>query len=215
MDFKIWLAQHEELEQFCEAAWPIIKHHFSQIGMPRGKLKHSKRTLQIVKNANKTRDAWMAAAFHDYLERGGDIETAKSEFSLSDRATNIIRHLSDTEGNEEEINNAPLSHMKSILSNPSIPDGEKEIVILIKIADRLDNLYRRIRSGGVGKNYAAKSQELLQFLFVFYYQNYGKDKSIKKMFARYKEIDVQIKAKRQLNLTKPWKASVPTSDLDQ
>lgn len=182
--------------------------HFDDIGMPKGKIKHSKRVSNTIRMVGGNQDARMAAAFHDYLERGGDLKTAKSMFKLSKTATNIIRHLSDPDkfDMEQNPNNGPLAHMQAILSDSRIKMEEKRIVVLIKIADRLDNLWRR-SGNGVSKNYAGKSEELLSFLFDFYYQNFGKDKSIRKMHGQYQEINSMINKKRQLEVPnwKQWK----------
>lgn len=203
-----------------EGAKKKIHTHFGKVGMPKGKIRHAKRVEQRVKKmfgrTNAKKDAQLAALFHDYIERGGDINTAKRKFKLSDKVTNIIGHLSDPEKmNVGDIaNNAPLAHMRMILEDPSILPEEKQIVILVKIADRLDNLTRRIswaKRGlpedalvNIGK-YRRASAELLDYLFNFYFMNYGKDNSIKKAFNQYRDVDAQLKEKKRMGLAKPWK----------
>lgn len=178
--------------------------HLKDTGMPRGKIAHSKRVMQAVRGSGAGRDAAMAAAFHDYLERGGDIEAAKGKFQLSPMTTNVILHLSDPEKteNENDTNNAPLAHIQSILGSGNIPIEERQIVAIIKIADRLDNLMRRGKSPS--KGYIQKSQELLSYLFDFYYRTFGKDKTIKRLHNQYQELNASFSRRKQFEIPK-WK----------
>lgn len=182
-----------------------IKQYFDEIGMRKRKQHHAFQVRKLIQAGGGSEEAQRAALLHDLIERGGDIEEAKRLFNLSDRTVNIVRHLSNTEDLEQENTpNAPLAHIQMILNSQEIPDDEKQIVAAIKIADRLDNLKRRINLGGVGKNYSAKSADLLKWLFDFYHTNYGKDKPIKKLFKQYEDVNNQMRKKRQMDLQKPW-----------
>jgi len=181
-----------------------IKQYLGDTGMSQDKQDHARRVEKRVKFAGGDEEARRAALLHDLIERGGDIETAKRLFNLSDRTVNIVRHLSNMEALEQENTpNVPLAHIQMILNSQEIPDDEKQVVAVIKIADRLDNLMRRIL-GGVGKNYSIKSADLLRWVFNFYYTNYGKDKPIKKLYKQYKDVDSQMRKKRRMYLQKPW-----------
>jgi len=181
-----------------------IKQYLDEIGMRKRKQKHLRRVEKTVRLVGGDKDVQRAALLHDLIERGGDVEVARRLFNLSDRTVNIIRHLSNTESSEQEdAPNVPLAHIQMILNSQDIASDEKQVVTIIKIADRLDNITRRINLG-VGKNYSAKSADLLGWLFNFYYTNYGKDKPIKKLFKQYEDVNNQMRKKRQMDLQKPW-----------
>ena len=182
-----------------------IKQYLDEIGMRKRKQKHLRRVEKAVKLVGGDKDVQRAALLHDLIERGGDVEVARRLFNLSDRTVNIIQHLSNTESSEQEDTpNVPLAHIQMILNSQDIESDEKQVVAIIKIADRLDNLKRRINLGSVGKNYSAKSADLLRWLFNFYYTNYSKDKPIKKLYKQYEDVNNQMRKKRQMDLQKPW-----------
>lgn len=181
--------------------------HLRKQGMPRGKVSHSQRVARAVRGSGAGKEATMAAAFHDYLERGGDIETAQMKFKLSPLATNVILHLSDPEKSDtDESPNGPLAHIQAILGSNKIPLEERRIVAIIKIADRLDNLMRRGRKPS--KGYIRKSEELLSYLFDFYYNSFGKDNTIKNLHRQYRDLNDSLSLKRQFEIPKwkQWKA---------
>jgi len=196
MNFKEFLIQENKLR--------LAIDHLKDSDMPKGKIAHSRRVMRTVHGSGAGRDAAMAAAFHDYLERGGSIELAKSKFRLSPKITNVISHLSELDNIEQDsdTNNGPLAHIISILTNNNIPIEERQIVATIKIADRLDNLLKRGRKPS--KNYIYKSQELLNYLFNFYYHNFGKDKTIKHLHLQYQGLNSNFSMKRQFEIPK-WK----------
>ena len=87
--------------------------------------------------------------------------------------------------------------MRTVVANPNISPDEKKIIVLIKMADRLDNLQRR--GNDLTVNYANKSYELLEMLFNFYYANYGKDTFLTDMFKRYNNLSNKIKKKVEVD----------------
>ena len=83
---------------------------------------------------------------------------------------------------------------------------ERRSAILIKIADRLSNLHARIQGRKVGKGYAKKSSELLQYLFNSYTNLFGVTDKIQKMYDKYLLFNrqiVELHKKRDLGVQPP------------
>lgn len=131
--------------------------------LPKHKRKHSWRVAKSLYRAGADPDAVHAAVAHDFLERGGTMKRLQKvidKHGLSPRVAELVRALSSEEKNDEQADNEPLRHLQHVL--PTLPEESRNKVILIKLGDRLDNLYRRGKK--IGKNYRRKTSELLSFL---------------------------------------------------
>lgn len=125
--------------------------------LPKSKLKHSKRVANKLWHMPKVvKDA---ALFHDYLERGGTVESISP--LLHKDSIKLIKLLTNENGL------SPIKHIKNILSDVN-DDTLKEFLILIKIADRKDNYTKRIKNKTITKKYKKKTKELLSFLLSQY-----------------------------------------------
>lgn len=139
------------------------------------KLRHSLRVSQNVLNYTDELDVILGALFHDYIERGGDIE----DLPIDDDTKDIVEFLTAFDENmDNSESNQVLAHLKSVFEN--IKNQElKNKLIFIKISDRLDNIKKR--GDKVSRNYIKKSIELLNFL----YDNYvGEDIGIGKTISK-------------------------------
>lgn len=148
--------------------------------MPKAKIKHSKRVAKTLNKAKAGKIGVYAGLLHDYLERGGDLSTLSQhidELKLPSEIIKAVHALSDDEKSAEANGNQPLIHLQSILQ--SVEDEElRNIIILAKLSDRLDNLDKRAKRGKIGVRYQKKSLELIDWLR----SNYtGKPKPMKKM----------------------------------
>lgn len=156
--------------------------------MPAGKRKHSRRAAKELHKAGVGSKGIYSALLHDYLERGGDIETLAShiyDLGLPPDIISIVGSLSSDEKQEPTEGNEPLEHMRQVIG--SIDDADlRNIMILVKMSDRIDNLRKRARKRGkIGKKYGKKSQELVNFLL----SNYsGKRKHMRKLLNAYNNI---------------------------
>lgn len=123
------------------------------------KLRHSIRVSQNVLEYSNELDVILGALFHDYIERGGNIE----DLPIDDESKDIVEFLTALDEDvDKSEGNSVLTHLKSVFSN--ISDQElKNKLVYIKISDRLDNL--RKRGKNVSKNYLKKSIELMNFLW--------------------------------------------------
>lgn len=183
MDFKTWLVAEESeallqlitlAEDDIYAAWRAkqLRQTLKQGGMPKRKRNHSERVTQGVHSLFTTRDApldmnqWTtvtAALFHDYLERGGD-HTVLTKLGVTPETIQVINALTS-----DKNDNDPLEHLQGVL--PTLDSNLKNMVILIKLSDRLDNLSQRADRGGIGRQYMNKSNELVKWLFQQYTGN--------------------------------------------
>lgn len=134
--------------------------------MPKKKQKHSKRVAKNLHKAGVGKSGVYAGLLHDYLERGGNILTLAQHINnlgLPQKIVNIVQNLSDDEKFADAHPNRPLAHLQEVL--PAIDDDDiKNLVILAKLSDRLDNLKKRLRKGKIGKNYRRKSADLVRWL---------------------------------------------------
>lgn len=145
--------------------------------MPPAKRKHSERVAKNLKKIGVKKTGVYAALLHDYLERGGTIKKLNkhiTKLGLPNEILQIVISLSQDE-ELDGVNNAPLHHMQSIMNNIADEDL-KNMIILCKMSDRLDNLNKRAKTGKVSKNYRAKSVELIDYLV----DNYTGDEKLLK-----------------------------------
>ena len=148
--------------------------------MPKAKIKHSKRVAKTLNKAKVGKIGVYAGLLHDYLERGGDLYTLSQhidELELPPQIIKAVHALSDDEKNVDGQPNQPLAHLQAVLQGIT-DDDLRNIIILAKLSDRLDNLKKRTKRGKVGSKYRAKSLDLIGWLR----HNYtGKPKSLNKM----------------------------------
>jgi (p)ppGpp synthase/HD superfamily hydrolase len=156
--------------------------------MSKSKIKHSKRVAKSLSKAGAGKISVYAGLLHDYLERGGDVYALSQhidEIGLPREIVDVVRALSN---DEKDVNidsyNKPLEHLKSVLN--SVEDEElRNIIILAKLSDRLDNLIKRSKRGKIGRRYRDRSFELIEWL----QDNYtGKKKPIKRLLNAISEI---------------------------
>lgn len=126
--------------------------------LSKNKLKHSKRVANNTSYMIYSEDVYNAALYHDFLEKGGSdtiLKTIVSEYSYE-----LIQALSHSD-NESVI---------KALKNKLIGKSEKFIndIIIIKLADRADNLKRRANDRSLNKEYIKKSIKLIQYLYDSY-----------------------------------------------
>lgn len=126
--------------------------------MSRGKQRHSMRvSSSLMDMGSMDRDVVLGALFHDYIERGGDID----KLDVSQNVKDIVNFLSVFDDSYETSKNPPLEHLRDVfgkIDNQSL----KNYLIEIKVADRVDNLKRRGKN--ISKGYLKKSIELIEFL---------------------------------------------------
>jgi hypothetical protein len=125
--------------------------------MSKGKRKHSLGVGKTISGMGLPPHTQNAAYFHDYIERGGDIQELIGRLQISPQSLKIIQILT-AEGD-------PLQHMMQVLSDPMIDEHTKNMAILIKIADRVDNLNRRLETNNLSPKYLKKSEKLFKNLF--------------------------------------------------
>lgn len=129
--------------------------------MPKSKQKHSLRVAKNIASVEQDVDVILAALFHDYIERGGKIE----KLPVSNLTKDIIFFLTSFDEEYEGEKNVPLAHIKEVLKKIK-NQRLKNKLILIKLADRIDNLKKR--KGNINKSYRKKSEELIKYLLKKY-----------------------------------------------
>jgi (p)ppGpp synthase/HD superfamily hydrolase len=140
--------------------------------MPRYKQKHSARVGQSLHKAGVPEEGIFIGLLHDYLERGGDLDTLQQhlgDLGLPARTVQIIQSLTNPDKSEpdESEGNATLAHLQHVI--PNLDEDTRNITILAKMADRLDNLRRRVKKKrGITRQYQRKSLEIIQYLASFY-----------------------------------------------
>lgn len=137
----------------------------------KNKVKHSMRVVSHLDKLPK--HVKIAAIYHDFIENGGDENWLYN--NVNSESIKLIRHLSIEDGS------TPLEHLKSVISSIEDED-EKNFVILIKIADRLDNFKKRIRKNELSEKYRKKTKKLLEFL-IFNYT--GNKKILKRLLKKF------------------------------
>lgn len=155
--------------------------------MPKHKRNHSKRVAKTLRKAGVGKIGIYSGLLHDYLERGGNLFELTQhidELGLPQQIVNVVLNLSDDEDNAETSPNQPLAHLQQVLNKTTNQDI-KNIIILAKLSDRLDNLRKRARKGKIGKNYLSKSSDLIQWLSDQYT---GKNKPFKKLVHMFQKL---------------------------
>jgi (p)ppGpp synthase/HD superfamily hydrolase len=175
-----------KLRYIAEFNWGKAKKKVNPLlsTMPKHKQKHSKRVGRSLEKAGAGKVATYAGLLHDYLERGGDIEALSDhigELGLPQKIVMAVQALSQDE-NDISSANQPLAHLKQVLRGVQNEDL-RNIIILAKLADRIDNLRRRLPN--ISKRYRQKSNELISYLTKMYT---GKNKPFRKLIRKYETI---------------------------
>ncbi len=124
--------------------------------MPRRKVRHSNRVAQRLKNAPT--EIQYAALFHDYKERGGNLDHLKE--ILSPTTIHLIELMSVDNG-------SIVGHMEETLN--TITDSNlKNFLILIKLADRRDNFIKKGKTGKLTDKYRKRTKNLIRVLLHHY-----------------------------------------------
>lgn len=143
--------------------------------MPQYKIDHSIRVGRRLHKAGAGKRGAYAGLLHDYLERGGDIETLSQhigDLGLPQEIARAVHALSSEDGVD------PLAHMQEVL--PTIKDDDlRNLIILCKISDRLD----KIRQRTSGK-FQKKSRKLISYLASKYT---GELRPLKNLLNKYRK----------------------------
>ncbi len=132
--------------------------------MPGKKVKHSLRVGATAAKAGLAPEDVEAAIMHDYIERGGDLGVLQN-LQLSPRAMRVIQMLSISEKTPGmDDTNEVQHHVEQMLHDRTIPQHEKDVAIIVKCSDRIDNLSKRIKARKLNPNYKAASIKLLNTL---------------------------------------------------
>ena len=166
--------------------------------MNKRKVKHSCKVAELTTALTSSEDVYNAALYHDYVERGGTLEELKKVVTPYSYA--LIMALTKTETDYEEASgkNVTLDVLKSKLL--VIPEHMRHDLIIIKIADRTDNLRKRLKAGDLSKHYLRKSAELIQFLFNAYT---GSDKKKVRKFIDKHIIEKFPKIRKRVEFNAP------------
>lgn len=136
--------------------------------MPAQKVKHSLRVGATAAKSGLGTEEVEAAILHDYIERGGDMNDL-SELRISQRALRIIKMLSISEKTPGMDDTQEVQHhIEQMLRDPELPQHDKDVAIIVKCADRIDNLKKRIKRDKLNPAYAAASQKLFSTLLSSY-----------------------------------------------
>lgn len=152
--------------------------------MPTKKVTHSLRVGKTVSKSGLDDEAVHAAILHDYIERGGDINQLQ-RLGISDKTLRIIQMLSIEEKKPGlDDNEQVYQHMLDTLDDLSIDLETKNIAIVVKASDRLDNLTKRVKENKLNPNYYMASKRLLSLLFSRYTGNRDVLAHIQKKLAK-------------------------------
>ena len=161
------------------------------------KVKHSCKVAEIVKLFTDSEDLYQAALYHDYIERGGKKEELLH--LISPYATELVMHLTKTEdlAAQVEDDNETLAILRLAIEN--LPESVRNDIVVIKVADRADNLRKREKKGELSKGYIKKSAELVEYLFNSYT---GANKKAFKKFIKKNFLSVHPKVEKMTKLPK-------------
>lgn len=140
--------------------------------LPKKKRLHSIRVAKRLLKAGACRDTIHAGLAHDYLERGGDkpgLERHIDRHELSDKVLRIVQVLTNDEKETESDPddspvNPPLEHLKAAINLPETTEEVKNLALLVKLSDRIDNVIKRLkRDGQLASAYSKKSLDIANF----------------------------------------------------
>lgn len=152
--------------------------------MPGKKVKHSMRVGETAAKAGLDREGVEAAIMHDYIERGGDLGVL-SKLQLSPRAMRIINMLSISEKTPGMDDTSEVQHhVEQMLNDQNISEHDKNIAIIVKCSDRIDNLTKRIKANKLNDGYKTASIKLLNTLLNSYTGDPSLTQHIKKKIGK-------------------------------
>lgn len=136
--------------------------------MPQKKVKHSLRVGATAARSGLSPDEVEAAILHDYIERGGNLEHL-DELNISPRTIRIMKMLSlDEKTPGLDDTEQVQQHIEQMLRDQSLDQHEKNVAIIVKCADRIDNLAKRMKADNLTQHYAWASNKLFQTLLSGY-----------------------------------------------
>ena len=153
--------------------------------LPKKKQEHSIRVAKHLHEIGADDASIYAGLTHDYLERGGTPKYLAKQVKKKDLPDEVIPVVHGMSQEEEiDAENEPLEHIKQTLATAD--DEHKNIIVVTKIADRIDNLRKRMAEDGkIGKKYLKKSVDLVQYLVSQYT---GRNKLMKRLLAAFEEV---------------------------
>lgn len=152
--------------------------------MPKKKVQHSLRVGATAAKAGLPGEGVEAAVLHDYIERGGDMSKLE-KLRLHPKTLRIIQMLSLTEKTPGADDTAVVQHhIEQMLSDPSLDQHDKDIAIIVKCADRIDNLKKRIREKKLTPEYRTASMRLFNTLTSAYRGDHSIISHVKQKIAK-------------------------------
>lgn len=136
--------------------------------MPKKKVQHSLRVGATAAKAGLPHEGVEAAVLHDYIERGGDLSKL-ARLRLDPKTLRVIQMLSLTEKTPGADDTSEVQrHIEEMLHDPNLDQHDKNIAIIVKCADRIDNLKKRLREKKLTLQYRAASWKLFNTLIGAY-----------------------------------------------
>lgn len=137
--------------------------------MPSRKVDHSMRVGATAAKAGLGEEEVEAAVLHDYIERGGDLSVLVDKLHVKPRTIAIIKMLSiDEKSPGMDDTKEVQHHIEQMLADSKLDQHDKNVAIIIKCADRIDNVKKRIKKGKLTPEYRAASLRLFQTLLQAY-----------------------------------------------
>jgi (p)ppGpp synthase/HD superfamily hydrolase len=170
--------------------------------MPPKKVDHSLRVGRTVSKAGLDDDAVHAAILHDYIERGGDLNQLQN-LGISNKTMRIIQMLSvDEKTPGLDDNEVVYQHMLHALDDLDTDLESKNIAIVVKASDRLDNLGKRVLANKLTPAYYMASRRLFDLLFSRYTGNRDVLAHIKKKLSKLeRQVQIQVPQTGSLRAT--------------
>jgi (p)ppGpp synthase/HD superfamily hydrolase len=136
--------------------------------MPQHKVDHSLRVGATAAKSGLNQEEVLVAILHDYIERGGELSELNN-LGVSPRTIKIMKMLSIGEKTPGADDTTEVQHhIEEMLNDNSIDEHDKNVAIIVKCADRIDNLKKRIKKRKLSNGYAAASTKLLNTLLASY-----------------------------------------------
>ncbi len=160
-----WLFEGLLFEGFREKK-DNVSHLLST--MPKRKQEHSERVGRKLHKLGLHDEGVYCGLLHDYLERGGSIEQLRShiaDIGLPPRIVSIVQALTGVRlpDSDDNPNNPALDHLQGAL--PKLDEDTRNVAIIVKLSDRLDNLKKRYRKDKrISNQYGKKSRNIVKYL---------------------------------------------------
>jgi len=182
-------ALKKELDKSDVKVLKQVIDYINQLNKKKGM--HSLDVSKQVARYTDNIDTILGALFHDYIERGGNID----KLPISKKAKKIVKFLSSETKDYSGSENEPLEHLMEVI--PEIKNENlKNNVILVKLMDRYDNLKRRGKA--LSKKYIHKTKQLFHYLAQHFT---GKKKILLQIAKAMAQVIKQYHSKKQAKLT--------------